>query len=225
MKAIYALKTTLNYIKRVTTDFFWGLEKDRKKYHWASWETLSFPYDEGGIGVRNLEDVCMSMQYKEWWKFRANNSLWGQFLRAKYCQRSNPVARKWDTGQSLVWKYMMKNKTSMEPHITWRINSGTCLFWWDNWLGDGHLAQHYDAITSHNNTTVSQFLLNGQWNETMIRQRVPPPLVPKILSTNLHLQEGVPDEVVWTANDSGVFLCSSAWNLFRKKKGKSIINT
>ncbi|KAG5580299.1 hypothetical protein H5410_050926 [Solanum commersonii] len=72
MEVISPPKTTLNYIKRVTTDFFWGLEKDRKKYHWASWETLSFPYDEGGIGVRNLEDVCMSMQYKQWWNFRAN---------------------------------------------------------------------------------------------------------------------------------------------------------
>ncbi|WMV08066.1 hypothetical protein MTR67_001451 [Solanum verrucosum] len=129
MTTISPPKTTLNYIKRVTSDFFWGLEKDRKKYHWASWETLSFPYDEGGIGVRNLEDV------------------------------------------------------------------------------------------------LSQFLLNGQWNETMIRQRVHPPLVPKILSTNLHLQEGVPDEAVWTANDSGVFSCSSAWNLIRKKKDKSIIST
>ncbi|KAH0700756.1 hypothetical protein KY284_014971 [Solanum tuberosum] len=73
MTTISPPKTTLNYIKRVTTDFFWGLEKDRKKYHWASWETLSFPYDEGGIGVRNLEDVCTSMQYKQWWNFKANN--------------------------------------------------------------------------------------------------------------------------------------------------------
>jgi len=68
-------KTTLNYIKRVTADFFWGWDKEKKKYHWTSWETLSFPYEEGGIGIRKLEDICTAMQFKKWWTFRTKKSL------------------------------------------------------------------------------------------------------------------------------------------------------
>jgi len=67
MAAISPPKTTLQYIKSLTADFFWGREKDKKKYHWASWENITFPYDEGGLEVRHLKDICTSLQYKQWW--------------------------------------------------------------------------------------------------------------------------------------------------------------
>ena len=60
--AISPPKTTSKYIKNVIADLFWGNEKDKKKYHWASWETLGYPTDEGGIGIKLLEDICMSFQ-------------------------------------------------------------------------------------------------------------------------------------------------------------------
>lgn len=47
----------------------------------------------------------------------------------KYYQRSNPVSNKWDTGQSLVSKHIMHNKYEMEPHIHWKINSGSYSFY------------------------------------------------------------------------------------------------
>ncbi|WMV30189.1 hypothetical protein MTR67_023574 [Solanum verrucosum] len=75
MTSISPPKTTLNYIKRVTANFFWGWDKEKKKYHWASWETLSYPYEEEGIGVRKLEDTCKALQIKQWWNFRTKNSL------------------------------------------------------------------------------------------------------------------------------------------------------
>nr|XP_004237272.1 uncharacterized protein LOC101266714 [Solanum lycopersicum] len=98
-------KTTLMYIKREIAAFFWGVDKDGKKYHWASWNTLDYPTMEGGIGVRLLDDVCKAFQYKHWWEFRTKGSLWSQFLKAKYCQRANPVAKKYDTGNGAIANY------------------------------------------------------------------------------------------------------------------------
>ena len=49
--------------------FFAGRRNDTNKYHWASWKNMSFPYDEGGFGMRNIKDVCMAFQYKQWWNF------------------------------------------------------------------------------------------------------------------------------------------------------------
>lgn len=95
LAAISPTKTTLKHIKYLTADFFWGWSKEKRKYHWASWATLTFPLDEGGIGVRQLEEVCLAFQLKQWWLFRAKRSLWGDFLKAKYCQRANPVIKKW----------------------------------------------------------------------------------------------------------------------------------
>lgn len=85
MSATAPPKTTINYMKRAMANFFWGWDKERKKYHWASWDHLCLPCEERGIGIRRLEDVCSSLQYKQWWNFRTNNSLWSQFLKEKYC--------------------------------------------------------------------------------------------------------------------------------------------
>ena len=62
LAAISPPKTTLKCIKKVIADFLWDTDKDRKKYHWSSWENLAYPINEGGIGVRQLEDVCTTFQ-------------------------------------------------------------------------------------------------------------------------------------------------------------------
>jgi len=143
--------TVMKQIQGIMADFFWGWRKDKKKYHWSSWKNLSFPYDEEGIGVRLISDVCRAFQFKLWWTFRSKQTLWGDFLRAKYCQRSNPISKKWDTGESQAWRLMMKNKHIVESHIQWKIRNGSCSFWWDNWLGVGPLAQYTTASNRFNN--------------------------------------------------------------------------
>ncbi|WMV30199.1 hypothetical protein MTR67_023584 [Solanum verrucosum] len=225
MAAISPPSTTIKYIESIIADFFLGRDQDHRKYHWASLETMSLPYDEGGVGLRRLTDICTSLQYKQWWNFRAKDSLWGQFLRSKYCQRANPVAKKVDTGQSLVWRYMTKNKDKVEDHITWKIRSGSCSFWRDDWLGMSALAKYTTSISSRNNATIAHFLVNGEWNERKLRQQVPPLLIPHILSTKFQYQQGDKDTAVWNPNDSGNFSCASAWKICRRRKSNAVSNS
>lgn len=105
---------------------------------------------------------------------------------------------------------MMKNKTVIEPHITWKIYSGNNLCWWNDRLGEGQLTQHCKNITSLNNTLVSYYLANGSWYEILLRQEVPSLLIPKILSYKFHVQSGIGDTLVWESNENGVFSCNLA---------------
>uniref|UniRef100_M1DSD9 RNase H family protein n=1 Tax=Solanum tuberosum TaxID=4113 RepID=M1DSD9_SOLTU len=173
-------------------------------------EEFEFSYEEGGIGMRNLKDMCMAFKYKQWWIFRSKHTLWGDFLRAKYCERSNPISKKWDTGESLTWKHLMHNKVKIEEHIHWTINSGTCSFWWDNWLGVGPLANFSNESNRFNNNTVADFLIEGQWNLEMVIQQAPHSMVASILDTHIQYQQGIPDQAVWKLNSDGNFTCSFA---------------
>ncbi|KAG5616052.1 hypothetical protein H5410_015876 [Solanum commersonii] len=167
---------------------------------------------DGGIGVRKLEDICTSLQLKQWWIFEVNKP-YGAVSRANILPKGSHRGQKLYTGQSLVWNFMMKNKGIVEAQIKWKINSGNSSFWWDDWLGEGTLASYCTHITSINTTTISQFLVGGTWNETMVRQWVPPILIPKILSFPIHYQEQIPDEAIWKLIVDGLFSCSSAWDL------------
>lgn len=146
--------------------------------------------------------------------------LWGDFLRAKYCQRPNPIINKWHTGQSHNYKHMMNNKRNIEPHIQWYLNSGTCSFLWDDWLRVGPLAYHNAFIPRLNNMKVSQVLHNVNWDEELVRKHAPHSLVHKILTTNLTYNMGVMDQAIWKLHSSGNFTCSSAWELVRNKRTK-----
>ncbi|XP_049359576.1 uncharacterized protein LOC125824269 [Solanum verrucosum] len=128
LAAISPPVTIIKEIQSLMAYFFWGWRNDRKKYHWSSWNNLSFPYDEGGIGVRNLKDVCIAFQYKQRWVFRYKHTLWGDFLKAKYCERSNPISRKKGPCDSSTWRHMTQNKHKVEEHIHWKINSGNAPF-------------------------------------------------------------------------------------------------
>lgn len=129
MAAISPPSTIIKYIESIISNFFWGRDQDKKKYHWASMDRLSLPYNEGGVGIGRIKDVSTALQYKQWWMFRSNSSIWSQFLKSKYCKRANPVAKKFDNGNSLIWKYMLNNRHKVEKHISWQIRSGNCSFW------------------------------------------------------------------------------------------------
>ncbi|KAL0283419.1 UNVERIFIED_CONTAM: putative ribonuclease H protein [Sesamum radiatum] len=44
-------------IERLFNKFFWGSFGEQKKMIWSSWESVCFPTEEGGFGVRKLDDV------------------------------------------------------------------------------------------------------------------------------------------------------------------------
>nr|XP_033509671.1 uncharacterized protein LOC117274475 [Nicotiana tomentosiformis] len=49
-------KGTFNLIEKYFASFFWGLDSEKSKYHWSSWNNLC-KKDEGGTGMRRLVDV------------------------------------------------------------------------------------------------------------------------------------------------------------------------
>lgn len=58
------------------------------------------------------------------WNLGKKHSLWGQFLKAKYCNRDNTVGKKYGTGESLVWRYLIKYRQDVESHTSLNIHSG-----------------------------------------------------------------------------------------------------
>ncbi|XP_069143473.1 uncharacterized protein [Solanum lycopersicum] len=97
-------------------------------------------------------------------------------------------------------------------------------FWWDNWLENDSLASHCDHIFSLNNSRLADFWIDGKWNESLIRQHVPPLFIPNILQTVFKYNEGKEDTAIWLPDETGKFTVSSAWEVIRKKRSHDPIN-
>ena len=57
-----------------------------------------------------------------------------------------------------------------EDHILFLPKNGSSSFWWDNWLGDGRLAQRAYVNGNHK---VSDFVLHDRWNMPLLQQWIP----------------------------------------------------
>ncbi|KAL0356483.1 UNVERIFIED_CONTAM: putative ribonuclease H protein [Sesamum radiatum] len=117
-----------NELKEIFNKFFWGHLGDQRKLIWSSWDSICYPTEEGGFGVRRIQDVVQSFQLKMWWRFRNQNSLWSHFLLDKYCKGSHPVTVKPSYIASANWKRMCRNRKEAENHLFWSIGKGELSF-------------------------------------------------------------------------------------------------
>lgn len=88
-------KSVLGAINIILSTFFWGESDGIPKKKWCAWNKICKPTNEGGVGLRDLEEVQKSLHMKFAWKILkdvencAQKSLWAQFLRGKYVKEKH----------------------------------------------------------------------------------------------------------------------------------------
>jgi hypothetical protein len=55
-------------VRRIQSDFLWGSRGGRKRISWVKWDTVCKPKKLGGLGVRDVRAVNISLLAK--WRWR-----------------------------------------------------------------------------------------------------------------------------------------------------------
>ncbi|KAL0292122.1 UNVERIFIED_CONTAM: putative ribonuclease H protein [Sesamum radiatum] len=208
-------KYVMERIERIFNKFFWGHLGDQRKLIWSSWDSICYPTEEGGFGVRRIQDVVQSFQLKMWWRFRNQNSLWSHFLLDKYCKGSHPVTVKPSYIASANWKRMCRNRKEAENHLFWSIGKGELSFWFDNWIGDKPL---YEILPEHtwNSSPVNAYWENNSWNNSKLQEILPANVVHQI--SQIPFEADTIDAPVWKLSSSGNFNMKATWNSLRQTR-------
>nr|XP_009769714.1 PREDICTED: uncharacterized protein LOC104220529 [Nicotiana sylvestris] len=177
---------------------------------------LCFLNNESGIGIRGMDDISNTLTIKRWWHFRVSNSMWADFLKAKYCPRVHPVIKKWYSGNSQAWKHLLWDRDKCEKLITWNINGGNCNFWWDNWTELGPLAHICSSYINTSNTKkkVNDFMSTNGWDAQRLYNTLSSHIALHIMRIQL-VQENKNDYAIWNATEDGHFINGFAWNIIR----------
>ncbi|KAL2237454.1 UNVERIFIED_CONTAM: hypothetical protein Sindi_0937100 [Sesamum indicum] len=69
-------KCVMERIERIFNKLLWDNTGDQRKLNWFSWESVCYLMDEGSFGVRRIQDMVHAFQFKLWWRFRKQSSLW-----------------------------------------------------------------------------------------------------------------------------------------------------
>ncbi|XP_070043193.1 uncharacterized protein [Nicotiana tomentosiformis] len=193
---LYTLSTTtppkgvFRLIKNYFANFSWGSSEDHKKYHWSFRNHLSLPLDEGGIGIRKMEDIS---------------------------NISHLVSKKLAPGNSHAWSHVLKMRDIAENHIVWKVNSGSSNFQWDNWSHKGPLAKQFPDTPKNFKSLVREFISDGQWNTNKLKELLPDHLVQQIQIIPIGNQNKE-DQSFWALSDNGKFGDQKSFNKYRLKQ-------
>ncbi|VFQ85765.1 unnamed protein product [Cuscuta campestris] len=61
-------KSIIKCLNGLMANFFWGARDDGHKCHWRRWTRLCLPFEEGGLGLRDLNLCQTAASIDLWWK-------------------------------------------------------------------------------------------------------------------------------------------------------------
>jgi hypothetical protein len=105
--------------------YWWAQQDKENKMHWLSWETLTKPKNEGGLGFRDLYGFNMAMLARQGWRMLTNpDSLCARVLKARYFPNTSMLEATASAGISYSWRSILKGISLLKEGLIWRIGDG-----------------------------------------------------------------------------------------------------
>lgn len=115
-------------------EFLWS-QKGQTRTHWVSWQKICRPIDEGGLGIRSLEDTVYGLHGNLAWKFLSQDSLWIRMLLQKYGVESIYEDAHFRSGSSKLWKVLIPHFHNLLDTSHWQVRRRGISFWCAKWCG------------------------------------------------------------------------------------------
>jgi hypothetical protein len=171
-------------VTRIQREFLWGGVRGGSKLSWIKWRVVCQQKCNGGLGVRDVKAVNLSLLTK--WRWRLLNSgdrgLWKEVLVAKYgsqiVHNENLSIRPYSSCASIWWRdlcnldYCVDSKNWISEVFKRSLVNGVLTrFWYDLWHGDSLLSVKFPwlfSLSLQKEATVSELVVvDGErrsWN-------------------------------------------------------------
>ncbi|KAF5204660.1 hypothetical protein FRX31_005754 [Thalictrum thalictroides] len=77
-------RSTIKEIEQYLRNFIWSGNPGIRKATKVAWHKMCAPIQEGGVGIRYLKDINLSMLMQMAWELKLDDTDWGHFMRGKY---------------------------------------------------------------------------------------------------------------------------------------------
>nr|XP_023882199.1 uncharacterized protein LOC111994541 [Quercus suber] len=125
-----------NDLNAMCSRFWWGQIGNERKIHWKSWDVLTKPKKEGGMGFRDLRNFNLAMLAKQGWRLMQDeDSLVYGCFKAKYFPRGCFLEASDVPNSSFVWKSLLAAQPLLKKGSCWRVGNGNSIrIMQDKWI-------------------------------------------------------------------------------------------
>lgn len=166
------LQACVKRINSLCRVFLWQGDIDKHHSVRVSWEVVTKPRREGGLGIKNLAVCNKSSCLKQiWLLFFQAGSVWVAWFVEEVLDGS--LSNLWTTmpNQRYSWQVnkMLKLSSSIYSWIKLRVQNGvSCQFWTDNWSPFGPIISYLGLRRSSNlgisdDASLASLNINGNW--------------------------------------------------------------
>ncbi|XP_015972358.1 uncharacterized protein LOC107495706 [Arachis duranensis] len=146
--------TLICEIHSILTQFWWGQKGTERKMAWISWDTMSRPKKEGGLGFKDLRAQNLALLAKQCWKLATQpQSLLSKIFKGKYYRYSNIMRAETGNQPSWGWRSLLEGRKVLEKGICWRVGNGNSIrVSQDPWVATSQsfLVSHSSVISNQN---------------------------------------------------------------------------
>ncbi|CAL9215493.1 unnamed protein product [Arabidopsis halleri] len=157
-------------INSLCSAFLWKNATDSARGVRVAWKDLCKTKEEGGLGIRSLEEFAIVFRLKQVWHlFTRRASLWVMWLDHNIFGRRNYWLM--DSSSRLSWniRKMLDVKSTFQTLIKCQVRDGLkASFWFDPWTDLGPLIELFGQLGPRElrisrDATVSEATREGHW--------------------------------------------------------------
>ncbi|MQL99122.1 hypothetical protein Taro_031838 [Colocasia esculenta] len=201
--ASYIPKSIISYIERASAVFFLDGANGSHRRHWVAWPLIQKSVTKGGLGVRSLWHVQITLAIKQLWTLTQSSSIWATYARRRYSLHhvsSIPGIPK------VIY---MQDMEVLKDNTRWVHGNGRSIrILHDTWIGETPLRDLIHTNNMEEETSLSDVVSD-----------ISHPLrssIPQYLMEGLELSSEE-DKCIWAASNNGTFSTKSVYNLIRPK--------
>jgi hypothetical protein len=113
-------------LQHIIRNFWWGDEENRHRMHWLSWDKMTRPKSQGGMGFRDLRIFNQALLARQAWRLiKFPDSLCAQLLKSRYYPSGDLLDTAFIQNQSQTWQGVLHGLELLKEGIVWRIGDGS----------------------------------------------------------------------------------------------------
>jgi hypothetical protein len=101
-------KTTIHMMEKIRRRFFWQGGRLKRKYHLVKWDIVCKEKKKGGLGLKDLRKMNVSLLCKWWWLLESREGIWQEIVNLKYVKNYPICDILSKMNDSPLWKDLMK---------------------------------------------------------------------------------------------------------------------